>query len=93
LVQTQQFTISRDSLLLRAVSGSVLLEGPNMPFACSLTDGNLLTDLGVSPKDLVVPIVWDRPIESNSSLATAPRFVGEPIFSTDICFERHSDSC
>lgn len=65
-----------------------------MPFACSLTDGNLLTDLGVPPKDLVASVVWERPIESNNSLVTAPRFVeGEPIFSADICFERQSDSC
>uniref|UniRef100_A0A0A9ELU3 Uncharacterized protein n=1 Tax=Arundo donax TaxID=35708 RepID=A0A0A9ELU3_ARUDO len=65
-----------------------------MLFACSFTDEKLLIDLGVPPKNLVASVVWARPIDSNNSLVTAPRFVdGEPIFSTDICFERHSDNC
>lgn len=90
-----EFTLSSDSLLLRAVSGSALLEGPSMPFVCSFVDGNLWINLeGVPPENLAASVVWARPIDSNNSLVTAPRFLeGELIFSVDICFERHSDSC
>jgi hypothetical protein len=37
---------SNNSLLLRAISGSPLLEGPNIP-KCSFTDGSCLIGLGV----------------------------------------------
>jgi hypothetical protein len=57
-VWVKKFTLSSDSLLLLAVSGSAVLEGPDMLVMCSLVDGYLLTDLeGVPPENLAASIV------------------------------------
>lgn len=97
----QKITLSNDSLLLLAVSGSKTFAEPSeLLFWHSFIEEETPLRESVAKLGLLTSGEWNmlaswaRPIDSNNSLVTLPRFtVGEQILSIAICFERHSESC